>query len=649
MENSSLLGSSNIFNYLESPLLNSFYSVREGYYYYLSLKQVNSRRGFAEKIKNDAIRFIELLNTKELEDFINSIAFSDNAKISFPDTQSETSIEIMKKEDIEGFKLLELSEPISIESLKNCYRAAAKRHHPDKGGSTKHMQKVNNAFEKFHKILCFKNIGEIDSGSDDTSEIKNVNDFLSVLHELIIDITLDNWKIEETYKWILKYLELGSKLSKNKLKQIDLIPTLTSLAEKLYIANFKKEADFCLSKAEKYLIIAKKEGLFFDNFVNDAKEVLIKSGKYRVVVTHLVQAKNLYKYKIINEKRFNDSLRKFNTKEDEENKKEEILKQFIFNTRFLKELPSDKFDDYVFIENKLIEEPGYFNYNFEELNVEQKTEYKKAFSINTTLQLVRKYIYVRLHSLLKSIISFKDLDIIESVIIELEFLKKIKAPRSSVDFDCDQLIELIRYFKSLSNDDLIERINLLLELDIHALELAETKTEYLSFVNPSDVIFRIELNKQYYDIAKLSIDDLKNGLITGKIEETNEVRKKKESWESDLNMIKKVEQKHGDMKLFEILDESKSNPERVIQNLRPYVEDLLNLGKRILNVGELQVMYWVDKLTIAYVRIKDYKTCFELLERIYKLPEEYWDRSSNSEKNGIKKRYEKCLKEIAKV
>ena len=520
MENkTSFLEESNAINYLESPILNSFYSIRESYYYYLSLKLVNPRREFAEKFKNEAIKFIELIDSKESEDFINSIAFSETVKHSFIGNREENVIDIMKNSDIEGYKLLELSDTISFESLKQSYRNAAKKHHPDKGGSTENMKVVNNAFEKFHKLLCLNKNREFDFDSEDNSEIKNVNDFLCVLYELIIDINLDNWEIEEAYKWTLKYYEMNLKLSIDR--QINLIPILTSLAKKLFIAKFNSEAELCLKKAEKYLVIAKKEGLFFDNFVEDAKKVLFNAGKYRIVVTHLEQANNLYKYRIIDEKRLRNSLKKFNTNEDEEKIKEEFLKQFILNTGFLEELPSDKFDNFVYIENCLIEEPGYFNYNFAELSNEQKTEYKKAFSCYANLQLIRKYIYVRMYSLLKSIISFKEFDKLESALNELELLKNLKAPRSSVDYDCNQLMEIIQHFKILSRSDLIERLNVLSELDDRAIELAETKTDFLIFVNPSDIIFKIKLNKQYYDIVKLPIDVLKNGLLTDKIKSQN--------------------------------------------------------------------------------------------------------------------------------
>lgn len=640
--NTSLIKRSDSINYLESPILNSFYSIRESYYYYLSLKLVNSKRKFDKIIKKEAIKFIELVNSKEIEDFINSIAYSEIVKLSIHDNREEKLIDIMRYEYTEGFKLLELSEPISFESLKQSYRNAAKKHHPDKGGLTENMKVVNNAYEKFHKLLCLNNIGGIDLEVE--SEIKSLKDFLCVLHELIININIDNWEIEEAYKWILKYFELEANFSKDN--KINLIPILTSLAEKLFIANFINEAEYCLIKAEKYLIIAKKAGLFFDNFVEKAKKIIFNAGKYRIVVTHMEQANNLYKYKIIDEKRFTNSFKKFTINEDEEIIKEDILNQFIAETGFLEKLPADIFDNFVNIENKLIEEPGYFNYNLSELNNEQKTEYKKSFNRNTNLLLVRKYIYVRLHSILKSIILFKELDILESALNEFELLKKIKAPRSSVDNDCNQLIEIIQYFKLLSNTDLIDRINVLAELDSRAIELAETKTDHLTIVNPADIIFSIRLNRQYYDLVKLPLDVLKNGLITGKIEETNEEIKKKESWEVDLKKINELEQKHGGMKLFKILDESKSNPKNVINVLKPYVNDLLDLGEKILNVGELQVMYWVDKLTIAYVRQKDYDKCNELLKRVYNLPEEYWDRSSNLEKISIQKRYEKCLKEL---
>ncbi|MDZ4711783.1 MAG: hypothetical protein SGI89_05605, partial [bacterium] len=330
----------------------------------------------------------------------------------------------------------------------------------------------------------------------------------------------------------------------------------------------------------------------------------------------------------------------------QEKDKENLSIKFLTETGFLQELTSDKTDNYTKIEDELIEEPGYFNFDFSELNNEQKSEYKKAFGPNSNLQLVRKYIYVRLHSLLKSIISYKDLNVLGKSLIELEVLKLLKAQRSSVNIECEELIKLINYFKSLTKDHLNERLNLLSELDTHAMALADTKTENITFINPSDIIFKININNQYYNIAKLSIERLKSGLKTGKIESKDEENVRSKSWDSDLEKIEKISNKHGDMKLFHILKQGKENPEMVSNVLKPYVDDLLSLGEEISNVAELQVMYWVDKLSIAYVRMKDYKNASELFERIYKLPEEYWGRSGNSEKKVINNRYKKCLKEV---
>ena len=50
-------------------------------------------------------------------------------------------------EYVEALEILKLSEEFCDEDLKKAYKSASKIHHPDLGGSTEMMQKVNEAYD----------------------------------------------------------------------------------------------------------------------------------------------------------------------------------------------------------------------------------------------------------------------------------------------------------------------------------------------------------------------------------------------------------------------------------------------------------------------------------------------------------------------
>ncbi|HEX2788638.1 MAG TPA: J domain-containing protein [Ignavibacteria bacterium] len=632
------------YNYLETPLIESFFILKERKYYFDSLKHVGTRREFYDTYKNSITKFISCINSDKDISLLNSIAFNHIKTIIDENTFKVPLSSI----DPKGFHLLNLSEPVSIDSLKDKYRIAAKKYHPDIGGTNEEMQTVNSAFDKFHNILCIKTFNnDEDCNSDFLNDEMTAKDFIYLIYTSLIEITLDDWQIEESYKWLKLFYErniANTKYGKGLLTSS--IPMLSNLAKNLHLIKLTTESQYCFTKAEECLAIAQKEGLFYDNYVKSAHEIINELKKPRIVITHIKQANNLLYYNIIDEKKYNDAMKRFNIRKNDDESKEDILKIFLLENEF-QNLPLDILTVQVNITGKLINEPDYFDYYFNELTDEQKCEYKEAFSKSTNIKLIRKYVYVRLFSILKSIISFENQKIIKEVIKEVKFFKEIKAHRSSLDSECDSLLSLLFFFSELSESDFKERMNLLNKLDSNAAELEIDKNSVIVFWNRLSSKLTIKLNPSYYEFAKLPTEKFKKILSEGIIT-CEEEKKNNEIWNDELSLIESIRSKHGEMELFKVLDIGKENPSVVIEKLEPYVNDLLLLGEKITNVQELQVMFWIDKLTINMVRLKDFKNAVNLFEKAFLLSEKYWERSNNTEKNSILKRYEKCLKELNK-
>lgn len=529
-------------------------------------------------------------------------------------------------------------------------------------------EKLLPTLKKFIVLITDENLRDFESSFNECKKLYNnqasglvesestFTDFLSIVYKIILDIYLDNWEIEKAYEWVKKILDdidcntinkvspLTENSDVNKLK-IDLIPILTSLAEELILIENKTDAQYCLNKATEFLAISNSKGLFFENYVNDAKAIYSGSKKKRLVLTHLAQAKNLKKYGLITEKRFIEFEKKLNSQRSDEEKCETLLKEFLSTVGFLI-LPVDNLKENIDVSDEMVIEPGYFEFDFDKLSSEQKSEYNKAFSKETNLNLVRKYIYVRLQSFLKSVISNKEFSNIDRILIELDLLKKIKFARTSVDFDCNQIIDILNFFNTLSKTELIERLNLLQKLESQKIITPNFSEDGSSF-ETNDPEFTIRPHNDYYKICTLPINKLQ-GLIDEKIIESDEELKQEASWENDLEKIEKLEQQYEVFKLYKLLDESKKSPKLIIEALTPYVQGLFNFGEQIVNVRELQIIFWIDKLSIAHVRIKDYKSAINLIEKANKLSSQYWERSNNSEKTSIEKRYKRCLEELQK-
>lgn len=109
----------------------------------------------------------------------------------------------------------------------------------------------------------------------------------------------------------------------------------------------------------------------------------------------------------------------------------------------------------------------------------------------------------------------------------------------------------------------------------------------------------------------------------------------------------KIEELHPiESRAFKALKTSKDNPQKVIDIIEPLCEKLLALGNEIEKTEELQIYYWIDNLTIALVRLKEYEKAHRWLKIAKKLPERYRERSNNSEQERINKRYLKCEEKI---
>ena len=152
----------------------------------------------------------------------------------------------------------------------------------------------------------------------------------------------------------------------------------------------------------------------------------------------------------------------------------------------------------------------------------------------------------------------------------------------------------------------------------------------------------ITLHPKYFSIIQAPLEQLRRALATGSLQTKEEARRVGRQWSRDLEMIEVLRKKHREEVLFRALDTAKENPEGVVEVMEPYCTALLKLGKKLVYVEELQICYWIDALTIAFVRLKRWQDAKQWLDLHLALLERYHGRSSRSMEATLHKRLKRC-------
>jgi hypothetical protein len=141
-------------NLFENSALDAFYLSKEAVFAYAKNQGTLNRRGIALQVREILDSFLHLKFLESEIKFIDSIIKRDVDILSQQNEHSD--VELLPKlrlTDPQGFALLEIESNINLDLLKKLYKKAAKKHHPDLGGSTLTMQKLNEAYGVFFEII----------------------------------------------------------------------------------------------------------------------------------------------------------------------------------------------------------------------------------------------------------------------------------------------------------------------------------------------------------------------------------------------------------------------------------------------------------------------------------------------------------------
>jgi hypothetical protein len=640
-------------DYLATPAVAAYFDAREHEAYYRALKRVGLRRDFHEQLIQVCERFIELTDSGE------GSAAVDRAITAAQTGQRQTSMEGVLKTsrtiNRRGVELLHLVEPVTFDSLKAAYRVAAKRNHPDLGGEHEAMVAINEAFGLIHNLLREEQMGSDASDGPDSviirgsTEVRTCADYRYVCGALLFLATLDDWNVDSAWLWLNRITsdpwQAPSPYARDRQQLLALTEPSGRLATRLAIARQAAEARRALSIAQGGLRVAQEEGLIYEQYVREAEAALAGTKRAKVVINHPRQANHALRLGVIDEKQYRKAVDKHASTANDDSATEIALRRFQAEGGFLPALPRDRIAVGKVVRGKLVPEPGYFVTRIAQLTDDQQAEYLRAFASGGSLALVRKYTFVRLVSLLESVL-FHPSEVSAAVAArEASALGKLHT--GSGPAYAGEVASVISDLSSRPASEQEERAKIVTAIEDRAGDARGIRIS-LSGADIGSPL-GMPLSTDYMKLIRRPISDLRQFRQRGVLSESVDERRASEAWARDHEALHSPVVQASNEAAFAATDMTMTDPEGAIAVWKPHCELLMALGESMVHVEQLQLGYWIDRISAALVRVKRWDEAIGWLEKYYGLPERYRGRSSASEDERLKKRLERCRRKLAET
>jgi len=643
-------------DYLADRLLASYFDAREHESYFNSLRHVDTRRDFHETIIPVLIDFIgealSNLKSSALDAVIEAGATARKVIRPTLDLVAEA-----RRLHSVGFNLLGIGANLTLDSLKSYYRQAARRYHPDAGGSHEEMIQVNEAYNLFHELLCQSRFSMDSTGSGEPLipsfdvPIRTTKDYIYVVGLLLLDIKTDEWALDDAHYWLTMLCTdewMDSKYARHSQIRSKVFFACDSLAGLLWAAGRKEEAELDRKLAEQVIRSSGSvQGIRFYSI-----EKYIEQGeKLRIVLNHRRQADNALRLGLIDEKRYKKTIERLQGKKEQTQCQEEAFRRYVSEVGFLKDLPTDRVALGKAIQVNLVPEPGWFDERLEVLTDDQQAEYLRAFGSGTNLGLIAKYAQVRLTSLLRSMILHPEQVDLPSIERECRALSTIHG--HSNDNLHSQVADVARFLGLSDPKERRERLDILRQLDEKSCD-GSVMTITLNLAagsmtsSQADATFRARPNTEYLKRVQAPIDRLRLALQTGSIKTEQEKAQERQVWNRDMELLRSPRVSQSQSALFEAAETEKDDPEAYLKLIVAHCEMLLELGHQMEHVQELQIGSWIDRLSVTLVRLKRWEEAERRLEAFFALPDRYRGRASPSQLESMRKRLERCRKMLGR-
>lgn len=437
-----------VLDYLDDPAVAAYFAAREHDAYYRSLKSVDERRAFHDDLKAALVRLLEVADARAqqvLDEIIARSVRQGGEPVASP-------LDHVRRVEPEGVGLLGLVGGVDFDRLRVAYRQAALRHHPDRGGSNEKMAAVNHAYEQLHALLeRGKVAGEVVLPAWGF-EVQGALDYLWSATRLLFEVALDDWELDEASIWLDQLVSdsfAASAFRQADVQEIGLIEPAAKLAERLTAAKDLTSAGRALAIARAGLERAKARGLFYDPYVTKAEDVVAGRKKPRFVLNHVRQIENARRVGAIDDKRYDANVARLDDRQAAKDASRTRQEALLRTVRFVPSLPTDNAVRAGSESRTLVPQPDYYQVRVEDLSAHQQAEYVRAFGSAPELELVKKYVFVRLSGLVRSAVYFAEAIDLGALRAEALVLARLE-PRSA--WIAQRVAQVLGFFAALRRD-----------------------------------------------------------------------------------------------------------------------------------------------------------------------------------------------------
>ena len=644
-------------------VLATYFAAREHEVYFGSLKSQRDRRDFYPQLAGALTALLVFLDDPASVELLDSVVFRHRKKLGPVDRGSQI-LDYLRKTNPRGAELLALTPPVTFDSLQASYRSAAKKYHPDVGGSNEDMKTVNVAFEVFHEVISQWNESPTAGGRGEAPqdsvvgyfgfEIRSAVEYMGQLGAVLIAVQTDSWAVDKAYS-VARLLGDHGLLSSGFAQQTEFAGSfarlLIKLAEKLHTAGLVDEAKATVRHSRPWIARAREGDHFPEGWRSssttlrtaqeEVETILNDELELKVVIMHPCQAENLFRLKVIDEKKYREVSARFETRRTQDESVESELARFRRREGFTQLSYDVPFRSEPGT-TRLVPVPGYFWGRIDHLSGEQRAEYFCAFGPSGSPDSITQYLYTRASSYLCSLVHRFSAEEAERIERESEFLQKLFPGREEW---FGTALRVSKYLRQLDPDTRKEKLGLLRKLDT-----SETPTIGIITIGAIDTHIRIAPTPYYLSAVRASAERLRMALQTGSIQTAAEQRNERADWSHDIDIIRRLDSNEITGRARDALWNHRNEPEIVGDALKPHIKQLLEAGKQIAaqNTGQLQLGYWIDGISAALVKLKRWNEAVHWLELFFGLDPHHQDRLAYSEKEKMLRRLVRCKAEIAK-
>lgn len=629
-------------DYLADPLFLAYFSALEAIAAYVSDVHVGPRRSRAPRIVA-ALRAL----LRELEN--PGAALRLDPLIERGDTRTDVSSHVnhlaaVRETNPKGFALLGVPVDSSLEQLKAAYRQAARIHHPDRGGSHDTMVALNEAFsECVVALLPRASGGSVAAPPRVPGDVEglvvggghrprgkwgalNAAQLEALAWYVLIQILDDDYSFDEAYACFQRIR--GSKELEAGLQALSELPgdgnvvsggltdTLAQrTADWLRFAGRMEDASSLGAWGLKWWPDWDRTIPRFWNHIESRAQLNIRrapSTKWKIVVTHLRRGDNARRLGLIDEPRYREARKRFERLADHGRERQAMLERFNTEWGFLERLPSEENLPEASPDGE-IPSPTHLSVQYSCLSPKQRGEYRLAFSRHGTAELLAKYQSVRETEFYRSLFEHYAATPKERIRRECFLLTEVLGPKDA-NPGFAEVPRLLDFLDAMPGAKRAEHLRHMVRL-----EVAAPGAYWLAQQTPERIV---EIRREIAEGPKPE----------------DRMRAQR-----DGDALERFQKANGFQRLL-MMDASEATA--AATELGTYCRGLIQLGEELVYVENIQLGYWIDRLTAALVRLKEWNQSADWLGIYFALPERCRLHSPSSVEERLRKRSEHCRERL---